>query len=253
MENEPQDAYIPGSENAHQPFDVREQSARGGMIKLIGAAVFLLFLALVVLKLFASGTRDREQTPRILADNAPYKVVPVERGGAQTPNQDKEIYEVLNGTNTETIVKTVPITEEPLPKPRPVTKPTSKPAANVVIKESATTLPPTPNTGKPNTGKSNTVTTRPSVANPKTVTGNYVVQVASLRSRAEADALWRKLSGKMGNILTTAHFADIKRVDLNERGIYYRLRVSGLPSKTAANQMCQKLKAAKQDCIVTLR
>ncbi|MCF6275161.1 MAG: SPOR domain-containing protein, partial [Robiginitomaculum sp.] len=243
MENEPQDAYIPGSEDAHQPFDVREQSGRSGMIKLIGVAVFLLLLALLVLKLFASGTRDRDQTPRILADNAPYKVVPVERGGAQTPNQDKEIYEVLNGTNTETIVKTVPITEEPLPKPRPVTKPSSKPAANVVIKEPATTLPPTPNT----------VTTRPSVANPKTVTGNYVVQVASLRSRAEADALWRKLSGKMGNILTSAHFADIKRVDLNERGIYYRLRVSGLPSKTAANQMCQKLKAAKQDCIVTLR
>ena len=247
MENEPQDAYFPdGDGETMQPFDVREQSGGGGMLKLGGAFVFLLILAFVVMKLFASGTRDRDQTPRILADNTPYKEVPLDRGGAQTPNQDKEIYQVLNGTSTETTVKTVPVTEEPLPKPqantKPNTKPSTKPAANVVIKEAETTQPVKPQSRpKP----------KPVAVTPKPVSGNYVVQVASLRSKTEAQDMWDKMSGKTGSILTASHFADIKRVDLGARGIYYRLRVSGLSGKTAANQLCQKLKAAKQDCIVT--
>ena len=233
MENEPQDAYLPGSEDTLQPFDVREQTGRGGMLKLIGVGVFLLLLAIVILKLFASGTRDRNQTPRILADNTPYKEIPLDRGGAQTPNQDKEIYEVLNGTSTDTAVVTVPVAEEPLPKPTP------RPTANVVIKEPTVTKPAT-------TTKPVSVVTRP-----KTTSGKYVVQVASLRSQSEAEVMWAKLKKKMGGVITTSQFADIKRVDLGARGIYYRLRVSGLVDKAAASQLCAKLKANKQDRIVT--
>lgn len=237
MENEPQDAYLPGADGETiQPFDVREQTGGHGMLKLLGGLAFLLILAFVVMKLFASGTRDREQTPRILADNEPYKEVPLERGGEQTPNQDKEIYRVLNGTTTETAVKTAPVTEEPLPKPESGTKP----AANIVIKEPETAAPVKP---KP----------KPVASKPKQVSGKYVVQVASLRSKSEAQAMWDKLSGKTGSVLSANHFADIKRVDLGARGIYYRLRVNGLADKAAANQLCQKLKAAKQDCIVTLK
>ncbi len=238
MDNEPQDAYLPEADGETiQPFDVREQSGNSGMLKLAGAFVFLLILAFVIMKLFASGTRDRDQPPRIVADNAPYKEVPLNRGGAQTPNQDKEIYQVLNGTTTETKVKTVPVAEEPLPKP----KAQSKPVANVVIKEPESTKPTTP-------------TSKPEIHTlPKQVSGKYVVQVASLRSKSEAEAMWDKLSGKSGTLLSASHFADIKRVDLGARGIYYRLRISGLADKSAATQLCQKLKANKQDCIVTLR
>jgi len=246
MENEPQDAYLPGSQDPTQPFDVRAQSGRGGMFKLAGFVAFMLIVAVIVSKLFASGTREREQIPRILADNTPYKEVPLERGGAQTPNQDKEIYQVLNGTNTEGTVKTVPVAEEPLPKPEPETETetetSSKPAANIVIKDSETVkpLPQQPVLAKPQPNR-----------NTQTRSGNYVVQVAALRSRSEAETMWNNLTGKMSGILTSNHFSDIKRVDLGSRGIYYRLRVSGLANKTAADQLCQKLKAAKQDCIVT--
>lgn len=236
MENEPQDAYLPGSEDTLQPFDVREQSGRSGMFKLIGLGVFILLVGLIILKLFAAGTRDRNQTPRILADNSPYKEVPLDRGGAQTPNQDKEIYEVLNGTSTETAVVTVPVAEEPLPKPKP------RPTANVVIKE------PSPEVTAPKLAIPKPL---PAVTTPKRVSGKYVVQVASLRTQSEAEAMWGTLKKKMGSGLTTSHFADIKRVDLGSRGIYYRLRVSGLTDKAAATQLCARLKANKQDCIVT--
>lgn len=241
MENEPQDAYLPGSEDPLQPFDVRAQTARGGMLKLVGLIGFLLVLAFIISKLFASGTREREQIPRILADNSPYKEVPLERGGAQTPNQDKEIYQVLNGSNTETAqttVKTVPIAEEPLPKPVPEREKTTRPVANVVIKDSETAKP---------------AQQKPVIVSPKPRSGNYVVQVAALRSRSEAETMWNKLASKMSGTLSAKHFSDIKRVDLGSRGIYYRLRISGLANKAAANQLCQELKAKKQDCIVTLK
>ena len=59
MENEPQDTYLPeGDSEALQPFDVREQSTKRGMMWLVGGVVFLLILAFVVLKLFSSGERE---------------------------------------------------------------------------------------------------------------------------------------------------------------------------------------------------
>ena len=58
MENEPQDAYLPESEAERlEPFDVREQAGRRGMIWLFGGVLFLLALAFLVLKLFASGDK----------------------------------------------------------------------------------------------------------------------------------------------------------------------------------------------------
>ncbi len=252
MENEPQDAYLPGTEDPTQPFDVRAQSGRGGMLKLVGFVVFLLILAVIISKLFASGTREREQIPRILANNTPYKEVPLNRGGAQTPNQDKEIYQVLNGTKTEGAVNTIPVAEEPLPKPQPIpevqSETPSKPAANVVIKGTEIDKPAQQEqvVVKPQTLPGNK-----SRANNNVGTGNYVVQVAALRSRSEADTMWDTLTNKMGGILTSSHYSDVKRVDLGSRGIYYRLRISGLANKSAATQLCQKLKAKNQDCIVT--
>lgn len=224
MENEPQDAYLPeGEGEALQPFDVRDQSSRRGMMWLVGGFVFLLVLAFVVLKLFSAGTRDRDQTPRILADNTPYKEVPVEQGGEQTPNQGMEVYQKLNGTLKEETVSVLPTPETPLPKPQ----------ANVVIKE-------------PRVQKA--------IATPPVLPGlssDYVVQVAALRSNKEAIALWGKLNNKMVGVIKDAHFADIKRVDLGDKGIYYRLRVSGLADKDAAKSLCTRLKSQGQDCIVT--
>ncbi len=230
MENEPQDAYLPeGDSEALQPFDVRDQSSRRGMMWLLGGFVFLLILAFIVLKLFSTGTRDRDQTPRILVDNTPYKEVPAERGGEQTPNQGMEVYQKLNGTLKEEEVTVLPATENPLPKPQAITE---KPAANIVIKE-----------------PQSKEVTKPPVQT--IVSSDYVVQVASLRSNKEAIGLWETLSDKMGGVISNAHFADIKRVDLGNKGIYYRLRVSGLANKEAAKSLCEQLKSKGQNCFVT--
>lgn len=253
MENEPQDAYLPDSDLERlQPFDVREQTGRKGMTMLIGGFLFLLVLAFIILKLFSGGTRDRDQTPRILADTEPYKEVPLDRGGVETPNQDKEIYDVLNGTASEQTVSILPPVEEPMPIPKPVEEVVEKPAANVVIKEPEPMSVPAPKPEATET-KPEPVVTSPAPKPTTAVSGEYVVQVAALRSQDEAKRLWDKLSGNMSDILTTSYYADVKRVDLGTKGIYYRLRVAGVIDKDSASRMCSQLKTRGQDCIVTAR
>ncbi len=246
MENEPQNAYLPASDTeALHPFDVRAQSGRMGMIKFVAVLAFILIVVLVVMKLFASGTRDRNQLPSILADNTPYKEIPLEPGGANTPNQDKEIFEVSNENKTQPAIKTTPIAEEPLPKPR------SRPVANVIIKRTETqSANNSANETAPPTSSSQT-RSKPVSTSPSLLAGGYVVQVASLRSAALAEQTWEKLAVSMEDILTGSHYADIKRVDLGTRGIYYRLRVNGLADKASARKLCAQFKSRQQNCIVT--
>jgi len=79
------------------PFDVRDSSGRSGLIKLALGFVFLLLLAFIILKVYQPGVRDRTAPPKITADNTPFKIVPEDEGGVQTPNQDKVVYDVMDG------------------------------------------------------------------------------------------------------------------------------------------------------------
>lgn len=90
---------------------------------------------------------------------------------------------------------------------------------------------------------------------PATVTstpaGDFVVQLASLRSPEQAQATFNTLQGRFGSILT-GFTPDIQRADLGDRGIYHRLRV-GPMDRDAANSLCQRYQSAGGDCIVQRR
>ena len=53
--------------------------------------------------------------------------------------------------------------------------------------------------------------------------------------------------------LVAGKYADVKRADLKEKGVYYRTRIAGMADKTAANSLCNAFKAAGQACFVTKR
>ncbi len=78
----------------------------------------------------------------------------------------------------------------------------------------------------------------------------WLVQLASFRSSANADAGWIKLSGQAAGLLNGLE-PDVARVDLgSDKGIYYRLRAGPLPSKASARELCSKLKARGLSCLV---
>lgn len=237
------------------PFDVRDSSSRSGIIKLALGFGFLLALALIILKVYQPGVRDRDTPPKILADNTPFKVEPEDVGGMQTPNQDKTVYEVMDGQKIDEAVTARSSAEVPidLPKaanikvdPAPIrieAKPTPKPkpqAAN-----------PSGSVKNPGPGYIKTAPYTPSGATIRTGSGDYVVQVASVRSAAAAQDIWNKTEAKFSDVINSQMYADIKFADLAEKGVYYRLRVAGLADKSSASALCDQFKARGQACFVT--
>jgi len=246
MASNDQDAFPPdySDEEELTPFDVRDSSGRSGLLKLFLGLGFLLAIALIVLKVYQPGVRDRNSPPKIHAEKTPFKIEPEDAGGVQTPDQDKAVYDVMNGKAPEETVNPKPIPEDPSSLPG---------KANIQL-EPATVI--TGTIEKPaKTPETKPVIDKPVVIPPvaKTPTGgsNFVVQVASVRSQSAANDIWTMVSADNSDIIGTGLYADIKRADLEERGIYYRLRVAGLADKAAADRLCDQFKARQQSCFVT--
>lgn len=229
-----------------QPFDVRDSSGRQGLLKLILGTVLLLVIAVLLLKFYQPGTRDRQTPPRITAENTPFKVKPDDAGGMQVPDQDREVFEVMDGKTPDEVVTELKVPETPIELPK-----RTEPRANIQVDPPAGRQ--TPTTSEPVVDVKPRVVTRPTITSPRTGTSEYVVQVASVRSQADAEAVWRKLESRFSNVLNSGLYADIKRVDLAEKGIYFRTRVAGLADREAAKSLCDTFKASNQACYVTKR
>lgn len=235
---------ISGESDPLIPFDVRDQNGRRGMYILIGSIMALLAIATVIFVTYQPGTRDRGEPPRIKADNQPFKVEPTDPGGVQTPDQDKNVYDVMAGKTVEENVVMAPGAEDPIEMPKSANIQVEQPKfASPAPRVEVTTPAPKP------VAKPAPAPTRP-VA---TGSGQYVVQIASVRSRGAANDIWDGVSKKFNRDIVTGLYSDVVQVDLGDKGIFYRLRVAGLADKAAANQLCTKFKAQGQACLVAKR
>lgn len=79
--------------------------------------------------------------------------------------------------------------------------------------------------------------------------GGYAVQVSSQRSEADAQATFRSLQSKFPDQLGDRQPL-IRRVDLGDKGIYYRTMVGPFGSSDEAKQLCEALKAAGGTCFI---
>ncbi|WP_371397897.1 SPOR domain-containing protein [Fretibacter rubidus] len=225
------------------PFDVRDHTGRRSIYVLTAFIVGLLLLALLVFFIYQPGTRDRDSAPIVAADDVPFKVTPENPGGAQTPDQDKAVYDVMAGNDVNETVTPAPASERPVEMPKTAN---IEVAAPKPVTEAPKVTTPAPIATRPAPQAS----TRPAPAPVATGGSDYVVQIASLRNRADAVDLWNTVSGKFSNVLPSGLYSDIKQVDLGDKGIYYRLRVAGMADQAAAKRLCDQFKARGQACIV---
>ena len=79
--------------------------------------------------------------------------------------------------------------------------------------------------------------------------GSYVVQVSSQKNEQDAQTAWRQLQAKYTNVLGGAQVS-FKRVDLGDRGTFYRAMVGPFANRDQAYEMCQNLKTAGGECVV---
>ncbi|WP_238122585.1 MULTISPECIES: SPOR domain-containing protein [unclassified Xanthobacter] len=80
--------------------------------------------------------------------------------------------------------------------------------------------------------------------------GDFVVQVASQRSEADAMGSWKALQTRYPNLLSS-YVATVKKADLGDRGVYYRAQVGPFATRDQANDLCQALRAQGGDCLVS--
>jgi hypothetical protein len=79
--------------------------------------------------------------------------------------------------------------------------------------------------------------------------GSYVVQVAAQKTEADAASTWQQLQQKYPTVLGGQQAA-IRRVDLGERGVFYRAQVGPFGTRAQASEVCQSLKAAGGECVI---
>ena len=191
------------------------------------------------------------ELPLIEADDSPTKHRPAEPGGMVIPNQDKLVYETLGDErNLDKIERLLPPPEEPMPPPEPTAPPTVVEPVPEAAPEPAVVAPSVP-VGEQAPIPSPKPVIQPPPAPTETAAPlvGVRVQLAALRSRADAEAAWRRLKRANGDLLGGLE-SEVARVDLADKGVFYRLRAGPLASAAKAGALCVRLKARNLDCLV---
>lgn len=263
-------AYAPPTDE-FATFDARDEDSRRGPLLLAAAfAVFVLFLG-VVWSAYNQGLREsgRDGAPRLLADSEPYRERPLDPGGEQTPDTDMDVYDRLTGEDhTNEAVTTRPEPEEPLDE--------SRPALRIeTVDADQTGAQPEPDQAAAPDVTPRQAPERPAVSEPAPqpaavvrepepapvpasagiavdTSGEWVVQIASFRSEADAEAAWLTFRTRFSNIAAGVA-PDVVAVNIPERGTYHRLRIAAFASRDAAAAYCARLQQGGQDCLVARR
>ena len=78
--------------------------------------------------------------------------------------------------------------------------------------------------------------------------GNWRVQLAAVRSEAEAATEWKRLTSRYGAALGGLSM-QVAKADLGEKGVFYRIQGVGLDEERARS-VCSQLKAQNVGCVV---
>lgn len=234
--------------NSISSFDVRESVGPISLLKLLILISFLVAILIICLKVYQGGVRERAEPPTIAGDRAPFKVILEEPGGVETPDQDKTIYSVMEVDIPNINVTPKEVVESPID-------------FSEIVTESSVGLPQKLSSSKVEainrvspvlSSSDNIKTSGPGyIKTAPNLTSDFVIQMASVRSKETAEYLWSDIKIKHKDLFYPDLYHNIKIVDLGNKGIYYRLRVAGFTDKVAAGIFCEKLKDLNQACFVT--
>ncbi len=208
----------------------------------------------------------------VQAPTTPARIKPENAGGLVPPNQDKEVFNRISpGAVPSQPEKLLPVAVTPKLPPNGLPLPTSPKEPETATAKSPTPLQPTSTTGGPGTPPpvvepkvpanppnlqpaTNTpaaTESGPSIAslieNMSGPTGGWRIQVASVKSEDIAKSTWARLQSAHGEQLASLRMQAV-RVDLGDRGVWYRVQAGPLDEKQA-HSVCASLKTRKADCV----
>jgi cell division protein FtsN len=262
----PDDIYVfDGSED-----DEDVEGSRLPLLIVIALFVLAAFAGVVYLAYTQGVARGRSDVPRIIAAQpGPAKVAANEEQGASGPGALKglKIYQQPAPSEEAQDRQVAPPPSAPdqaeiaAPETTPVTPPkTEAPKTEVVVaKEPPLSVakslkpPPAPAVSKPapppEPAAEQVAATEPPTPAPAKApaAGAYVLQIGAYKSDEEAAAAWRTYRTKHASLLA-GYSEDVKKVDLGEKGTWYRLRVGAFADKDEAKSLCAKLTAEGGAC-----
>jgi cell division septation protein DedD len=221
------------------------------------------------------GTRDgNSDVPLLHADGDPVKVKPDNPGGMEIPNHDRS-YVYDQRTGAQPAEHLMPLPEAPLPRPTPsaqaapvapATPPPSStgqlsgglppvaPAAAAA--EPAPAAPPAEPAAPEATGG---VVSSPAVAAPvhppQTASlppgsgKGYRLQIAAVKTSEAAKEEWDRIRRQNGDLLGALGFIS-ERVDLGDRGIFYRIQAGPIADPQEGERICTLLRQRNVGCIL---
>lgn len=227
--------------------------------------------------------RDKEVFSRLEADKTPEKIErllpppekPVTRPRAEMAQISTEAGSAQDKTTDKTMDKPPMMSPEPMKSPPPPPPPLKidKPSASVEIKRPEVKLPAapreeaasTPPAGKPvmaekskpaaksaNAGAPKKLAARPATSK-SAVSGRYLVQISALRSDTAVRKSWSALQKRHRDVLGPLSLTVERKVLGGGKGTFYRMQAGPLPSRSAASDLCGKLKQRKLGCLVVRR
>jgi hypothetical protein len=206
---------------------------------------------------------NQNANPPPVASVSPTAMPPAPAAGAG-PAQPSSSATLLSGEPRK--VKTLSVKgDQPDPSAVPVTAapPAAAPPAAAAKNAKAARTPPTQANasanapmslspqGQPLDSGTQVAATNPTQVAPSAPAsggGGYMIQVASQRSEADAQASFRALQGKFPSVLGS-QTPVIRRADLGEKGTVYRAMVGPFGSQEEADQFCTSYKSAGGQCI----
>ncbi len=267
------------SDDTQESDDAQEDVYRSGA-KIVPATVLLIALVgFVSLGWYAyqagSSTLTEEDLLVVEADTSPLKEAPLDPGGMQFPHQDKSVFETIASSPAaveksqeqlmpepeqpvaaleeqlaqqspsaaapaepvesmamETAPALAPAAEAPTatPVPTPVATPVDVPLAPVAAAPAskAATKPAAKPVEKPAAKKP---------ASTSRIAGNGSVQLGAFKSKPDAEAAWKKLSA-LPALAGKKH--TVVKADLGSKGVFYRLRASGVDPKSTCAALAGK-------------
>lgn len=228
-----------------------------------------------------------KEIPIIRRPQTAVKIKPENPGGMEIPNQDKDVYNIVekkevdntvvenllpkpetpklpdivpevadvntNATNLDEIVDEVAENKNDLPQPKEV-----KAESKAVENSTASNVPAKPadllagvsaQAPTANTAKADAPAKVEALESVNTANaGGWQIQLIASKNKTAVEKTWTDLSAKYADLKNMPH--EIQASDLGAQGMFYRLRAGSFASKAEAAQACSNLKAkGLHDCI----
>ncbi len=204
------------------------------------------------------------EVPLIRADVEPTRRRPTDPGGMEIPGQGTLVLDSKHAPVK--VEQLLPPPEAPLPRPAVVEAPTepatSAPPPAPVATAAPTPLPPVPASPPLTAAAPPVPAAPPAVAPPAkpaaapatspapaSVGKGYFLQLGAVRSAADAKQGWERLRQRQPDLLGSLSLAT-PRVDLGERGTFYRIQAGPIADAAQAEHRCNELKRRGIGCLL---